>query len=191
LIKKRRLSSLPFPVIVFGPSLIFLIHVLWFVWCWDAGVLFSTGIVARETVVPWSIGIGQVAFALLAGVLALSVPHYSNGVRFLRQWERRGDRNASEKLRQNLDRLQKYSASLLILNFFVGTSAIGLDPFWWVTIQNHVLHQRYPLPEDYRYPEVPMWLLGSLYLYILCMLLFATLRAGSTMEAYDPKHSSK
>jgi hypothetical protein len=167
------------------PFILFFAVVCAFVALWIKGTFFTTGIVDRPTIVPWSIGIGQIAFALVAGVLAIAVPRHNMATNAYLKIHRSGNEVLRLRAMAALNRVHRFTAALIGLNFFVGMSAMSLDPFWWVLIQNHVFLKRYPLRDDYYYPELPLWMLGSLYLILVSLFMFLVLSAGSDVVAVD------
>ncbi len=263
---------------------------------WASGLVFSTSTIPRETIIPWSIGLAQISFGLVAATLAVSIPHYNKGLRAFDELANEitrcrsiavpanllqsltgpaglneqsapaqadttglamgqaidtettsagqailndltdcarmvelstleepldkitehigrtssvsrvrtfssaatGDTPArtvsyflwlkshSLGLQRSLSRLQRNAAAILVLSSLVGTTGIGFDPFWWVLILSHRVLSRYPLPEDYYYPELPLWLLGTVYLFLVGYLLYNTLDAGASLDRYSP-----
>ena len=167
------------------PFMGFFVLVCAFVALWIKGSFFTTGIVDRPTVVPWSIGIGQIAFGLVAAALAIAVPRHNEAMNAYRKIHVSKDELRKSRAISALNRVHRFTAALIGLNFFVGMSAMSLDPFWWVLIQNHVFLKRYPLRDDYYYPELPLWMLGSLYLILVSVFLYLVLSAGSDVVAAD------
>jgi hypothetical protein len=74
---------------------------------------------------------------------------------------------------------------LAFVNLVFGALSIAPDPFLFVNVQS-LLAWKYPLPEDYVYPELSMWV--TAIIYMVAMFLFAVWFSleNETVHLYRP-----
>jgi hypothetical protein len=92
----------------------------------------------------------------------------------------------SKELRKRRLHLAGGLTWLVAVNLLFGTFTIAPDPFWNVQYRSFLVG-RYPLPEDYIYPEFSLWITACVYM--IAMFLFAVWFSleSHTVHLYKPE----